>query len=99
MSKTIVVIGAGFSGLSAATCLAAKGYNVTLIEKHDQPGGRARKFEAEGFTFDMGPSWPPYRFMGTLNDLAPGHDAGLDCVCGGIMEGKPFVFDQYIAIP
>ena len=57
MSKTIVVIGAGFSGLSAATCLAAKGYNVTLIEKHDQPGGRARKFEAEGFTFDMGPSW------------------------------------------
>jgi phytoene desaturase len=57
MSKTIVVIGAGFSGLSAATCLAAKGYTVTLIEKHNQPGGRARKFEAEGYTFDMGPSW------------------------------------------
>ncbi len=57
MSKSAIVIGAGFSGLSTATCLSNKGYEVTIIEKHNQAGGRARKFEANGFTFDMGPSW------------------------------------------
>ena len=53
----VVVIGAGFAGLSAATHLAHAGYDVTILEKNTTPGGRARKFEAEGFVFDMGPSW------------------------------------------
>lgn len=53
----IAVIGAGFSGLAAATVLAKKGYQVTLLEKNDQTGGRARIWQTEGFTFDMGPSW------------------------------------------
>ncbi|MGB1121610.1 MAG: phytoene desaturase family protein [Saprospiraceae bacterium] len=57
MPKKIIVIGAGFAGIAAATCLADKGYDVTILEKNDTPGGRCRKFEAEGFTFDMGPSW------------------------------------------
>ncbi len=57
MSKKVVVIGAGFAGLSTASFLARDGYQVTLLEKNSIPGGRARKFEAEGFTFDMGPSW------------------------------------------
>jgi phytoene desaturase len=58
MSKNqVVVIGAGFAGISAATHLANQGYKVTLLEKNGTPGGRARKFEAEGFVFDMGPSW------------------------------------------
>jgi phytoene desaturase len=57
MSKKVVVIGSGFSGLSAACHLAKAGYEVTVLEKNDSIGGRARKFEAEGFTFDMGPSW------------------------------------------
>ena len=57
MGKKIIVIGSGFSGLAAASCLAKEGYDVTILEKNDRPGGRARKFEAEGFTFDMGPSW------------------------------------------
>jgi phytoene desaturase len=57
MGNKAVVIGAGFSGLSAAACLAKKGFEVDLLEKHDVPGGRARKFEVDGFTFDMGPSW------------------------------------------
>ncbi|MEB2779378.1 phytoene desaturase family protein [Algoriphagus sp. C2-6-M1] len=52
-----VVIGSGFAGLSAATHLAASNFSVTLLEKNSSPGGRARKFETEGFTFDMGPSW------------------------------------------
>ena len=56
MKKT-AVIGSGFAGLSAATCLAQAGFDVTLFEKNSTAGGRARKFEEQGFTFDMGPSW------------------------------------------
>ena len=56
--KHVVVIGSGFAGLSAATHLADKGNcTVTLVEKNSSPGGRARKFEHQGFVFDMGPSW------------------------------------------
>jgi phytoene desaturase len=57
LQKEVIIIGAGFSGLSAACFLAKYGYKVTVLEKHDMPGGRARKFQAQGFTFDMGPSW------------------------------------------
>lgn len=57
MAKKVVVIGSGFSGLAAAACLAKAGLEVTVLEKNSSPGGRARKFEAAGFTFDMGPSW------------------------------------------
>ena len=53
----VVVIGAGFSGLSCACHLAKRGYDVTLLEKNDQPGGRARRYSEKGFTWDMGPSW------------------------------------------
>lgn len=52
-----IVIGAGFSGLSAAITLADAGYDVHVLEKHPTPGGRARVFKKDGFTFDMGPSW------------------------------------------
>lgn len=55
--KKAVIIGSGFSGLSAACFMAKNGWQVNVLEKHSIPGGRARKFEAEGFTFDMGPSW------------------------------------------
>lgn len=58
MAQTkVIVIGSGFSGLSAATCLADNGYDVTVLEKNPTPGGRARSFAEAGFTFDMGPSW------------------------------------------
>lgn len=55
--QKIIVIGSGFAGLSAACFLAKAGQTVTVVEKHDMPGGRARQFTAEGFSFDMGPSW------------------------------------------
>ncbi|OCX51097.1 phytoene dehydrogenase [Mucilaginibacter sp. PPCGB 2223] len=55
--KHIIVIGAGFAGLSAASVLAKAGNKVTVLEKNDQPGGRARVWKKDGFTFDMGPSW------------------------------------------
>lgn len=57
MSKKVTIIGSGFSGLSAACYLAKQGCEVTVLEKHDRVGGRARKFEHQGFTYDMGPSW------------------------------------------
>ncbi len=55
--KKILVIGAGFSGLSNATSLADRGYEVEILEKNSMAGGRARVFSAQGFTFDMGLSW------------------------------------------
>ncbi|MEP1094542.1 MAG: phytoene desaturase family protein [Cyclobacteriaceae bacterium] len=57
LSYRIVVIGAGFSGLSCACHLAKMGHKVTLLEKNSQPGGRARPYLEKGFTWDMGPSW------------------------------------------
>ena len=55
--KKIGVIGSGFSGLAAASVLAKENHKVHIFEKNEQIGGRARKFSANGFTFDMGPSW------------------------------------------
>src|SRR6476659_11218085 len=57
MSKRIVIIGGGIGGLGTAGLFARKGYDVTLLEKNENLGGRANVFEAEGFRFDMGPSW------------------------------------------
>ncbi len=56
MSK-VSIIGSGFAGLSAACFVAKDGHNVTVFEKNETIGGRARAFSANGFTFDMGPSW------------------------------------------
>jgi phytoene desaturase len=59
--KHAVVIGSGFGGLAAAVRLGARGWKVTVLERHDQPGGRARVFRepyAKGgeFVFDAGPT-------------------------------------------
>ena len=55
--KQVIIIGSGFAGLSAAAFMAKAGWKVTVLEKNDQPGGRARQWKSDGFTFDMGPSW------------------------------------------
>lgn len=57
MPKTIHIIGSGFSSLAAACYLAKEGNNVSVFEKNTGLGGRAQQFTANGFTFDMGPSW------------------------------------------
>jgi len=57
MRKTIAIIGSGFSSLAAACYLAQQGNDVTIYEKNATIGGRARQFQKDGFTFDMGPSW------------------------------------------
>jgi len=66
-----IVIGGGFAGLSAASYLAKNGYDVSLFEKNKEIGGRARKLELDGFTFDMGPSWywMPDVFESYFNDF------------------------------
>ena len=59
--KTVIVIGSGFAGLSAASFMAKQGWKVTVLEKNSTPGGRACQLKENGFTFDMGPSfyWMP----------------------------------------
>ena len=57
MEKRAVVIGAGVGGLASAALLARAGFRVTVLEKNDSVGGRARIWRQKGFTFDMGPSW------------------------------------------
>ncbi len=57
MSRTIAVIGSGFSSLAAASYLAKAGHKVTLFEKNKTFGGRARQLKKDGFIFDMGPTW------------------------------------------
>jgi len=51
-----VVIGSGFGGLAAAVRLGARGYRVTVLERLDIPGGRARVLHRDGYTFDAGPT-------------------------------------------
>jgi len=72
MGKNIKIIGSGFSSLAAACYLAQNGNEVTVFEKNESIGGRARQLKRQGFTFDMGPSWywmPDVfeRFFGDFN--------------------------------
>lgn len=55
-NRQVVVIGSGFGGLSASVYLASKGFDVTVIEKNDKPGGKADELLIQGFRFDTGPS-------------------------------------------
>ena len=63
-NKKIIVIGSGFGGIASALRMRAKGYQVTLLEKHPDLGGRARVFKKDGFTYDGGPTviTAPYLF-------------------------------------
>ena len=57
MKKKILIIGSGFSSLSASCYLAKAGYDVTILEKNSSVGGRARLLTKDGFKFDIGPTW------------------------------------------
>ena len=56
MTKKVIVVGSGFGGLASALRLRAKGYEVTLVEKHPDLGGRARVFKKGNFIYDGGPT-------------------------------------------
>jgi phytoene desaturase len=53
---SVVVIGAGLSGLSAACHLVGLGHEVVLVERHERAGGRGLRLSRDGFTFDTGPT-------------------------------------------
>ncbi len=57
MSQPTVIIGSGIGGLALACLLGQRGEEVLVLEKNEQPGGRASLLEIDGFRFDMGPSW------------------------------------------
>ena len=54
--RSVIVVGAGLGGLAAAVRLRARGYDVTVLERHAVPGGRCGIWEADGFRFDTGPT-------------------------------------------
>ncbi len=55
-SRSVIVVGAGLGGLSAAVRLRARGFDVTVLERHAVPGGRCGLWESDGFRFDTGPT-------------------------------------------
>src|SRR5512146_651160 len=55
-TKTVIIIGAGIGGLTAATHLAHRGLHVTVLEKNSRPGGRCDRFSRDGHHFDTGPT-------------------------------------------
>lgn len=91
--KKAIVIGSGFGGLAAAVRLAVRGYDVTVLEALDAPGGRAYVHHIDGYTFDAGPTiiTAPYLFEDlwaicgkrladdvTLHALDPFYDVRFD---------------------
>lgn len=54
--RRAIVVGSGFGGIAAAVRLAARGWEVTVLERSDRAGGRARVVEQDGFRFDSGPT-------------------------------------------
>jgi phytoene desaturase len=56
MQRTAIVIGGGLAGLAAATELAGRGVQVTLVERNQHLGGKMNVLTEKGFTFDMGPT-------------------------------------------
>ncbi len=57
MRKKVIIAGAGLGGLASGLLLSAKGFEVEILEKNNQAGGRLNQVRADGFTFDSGPSF------------------------------------------
>ena len=57
MSKKVLIIGSGLGSLATALRLTKHGYQVEIVEKHHQAGGRLNQLKKDGFTFDVGPSF------------------------------------------
>jgi len=86
----IVIIGAGFAGLTAARCLVASGHDVTVLEARDRVGGRTHTITVDGTAVDLGGQWigPGQHRIAALADefgvtTWPQHTAGDDVVCHG----------------
>ena len=57
MKKRVIIVGAGLGGLATAMRLVKAGYDVEIVEKNEQAGGRLNQIKKDGFTFDTGPSF------------------------------------------
>ena len=57
MKKRVIIIGGGYGGIATANLFAKAGYDVTVLEKNHQLGGRTGEQRQDGFRFDTGPSW------------------------------------------
>ena len=55
--KKVIITGSGLGGLATALRLNNKGFDVTIVEKHHQAGGRLNLLEKDGFKFDLGPTF------------------------------------------
>ena len=100
-AKTAGIIGSGFAGLAAACSLAKEGFKVSLFEKNETLGGRARKFEEKGFMFDMGPSWywMPEVFEGFFNHFGKTASDYYELVRLDPSYNVVFGKDEVISVP
>ena len=92
--KKIVVVGSGFGGLSIASKLKAKKFDVTLIEKHKDLGGRARTFVHNDFKYDAGPTVITAPYL--IDELFSAHGEKLSDYVN-LLPVKPwyrFLFDS-----
>lgn len=80
--KSVVVIGAGIGGLTAAIHLAHHGFHVTIVEKNSHPGGRCDRFSREGHRFDTGPTLfvMPLLYQAEFKALGTSMEEQLDLV-------------------
>ena len=78
--KTVLVIGAGIGGIAAAARLARHGYQVTVVEKNEQAGGRCGGLVRDGHRFDTGPTLylMPGLYSQTFTDLGERLEDHLD---------------------
>ena len=65
--KSVVVVGGGLAGLSAAQRFSEAGWSVTVLEQESYVGGLASSFTEDGYTFDLG----PHRLYSNLDELNP----------------------------
>lgn len=91
--KKAIIIGSGLGGLSTALRLSAKGYKVTILEKHSTAGGRLNKLEVDGFKFDLGPSFMSMTYeldelFKSTNEKNPIHLEELDPIYQVFFEGQ-----------
>jgi phytoene desaturase len=100
MNKSVVVVGAGLGGLTAALRLNKRGYQVRILEKNSNAGGRLNQIRSDGFSFDTGPSFfsMSYEFRELADDcgiVLPFRTIELDPLYAINFSNRPETFIMY----